>query len=92
MKNLEKSRNIHHFFDLSLMPENLSWLLEDTPERILQVLEASEKLPEHFRENSKFHENLDFFGSPKKLSCARYFATAHTPTQRRHSWIAGDLR
>ena len=44
------------------------------------------------RENSKFHENLDFLESCKNLSLKRDFSQTHRQTQRIHSWIALDLR
>ena len=39
---------------------------ENNPRRSITALEACCKLPEDFREKSKFHENLDFFGVMKK--------------------------
>ena len=56
------------------------------------ILEASWKLPRHFREKSTFHENLDFFGVTKNLSLLVTFSKTHRQTQRIHSWICLDLR
>ena len=44
------------------------------------------------RENSKFHENLDFVESCKNLFVSTTFSQTHRQTQRIHSWIALDLR
>ena len=51
------------FFDFVAMPGNHPRALADTLEHSLRVLEASRKLPDHFREKSKFHEKCHFSGA-----------------------------
>ena len=52
------------------------------------ILEAHRIIPNRFRENSKFHENLDFSESQKNVFFSRKFAQTIESTQRLHRWIA----
>ena len=46
---------------------------------------------DHFREMSKFHENLDFSEACPDTSCKRDFYKTHRQTCHLHSWIALGL-
>ena len=46
----------------------------------------------HFRQKSKFHENLDFSESCPDLCLLVFFSKTHRRTQRMHSWIGIDVR
>ena len=61
------------------------------PEHSKSFLEAHRIIPNRFRENSKFHENLNFSESQKNVSFKRKFAQTIESTQRLHRWIAFDL-
>ena len=62
------------------------------PNTLRSFLEAHRMIPSRFRENSKFHENLDFSESCPDTSIKRKFAQTIESTQRMHRWIAYDLR
>ena len=47
--------------------------LKNSPGHSLRILEASWKLPRHFREKSTFHENLDFSVSQKIFAAKQIF-------------------
>ena len=62
------------------------------PEHSRTFLEAHRMIPERFRENSKFHENLDFSESCPDLCLLVTFSKTHRRTCHLHSWIALYLR
>ena len=49
------------------------------------------ELPDSFRENLNFHENLDLLVSSTNLSLSTTFSITHRQTQQVHSWIAREL-
>ena len=62
------------------------------PKHSRNFLKAQRMIPDRFRENWTFHENLNFSESCPDTFSKRKFAQAMDSTQRTHPWIAYKLR